>query len=196
MVVRVVACLVAFAASAPAASAKSCAGAQLRPGIASAAAIDAATLCLIDQVRSQHHVRPLRANATLGLVASSQVTNMVHANYFADVRPSGQTPMTLVGSTAYRAHAATIAIGQNLAWGTGAFATPAHIVAAWMASPPHRRVMLSSEYRDAGVGVTPTLPSVLGAGRIGGMYAVEFGVRYGSGAMLPPATVVGGAAAR
>ena len=110
-------------------------------------------------------------------MAASQVTSMVRWNYFADVRPSGQTPMSLVAVTRYPAHAAQFAVGQNIAWGTGSYTTPAHIVAEWMASPPHREIMLSGEYRDAGVAATPAVPAVLDARGSGATYAIEFGAR-------------------
>ncbi|HEY4896873.1 MAG TPA: CAP domain-containing protein [Solirubrobacteraceae bacterium] len=171
----VTAALAAIPAGAGASS--SCPGANLRPTGVNAAAIDAATLCLIAQIRLAHRLPPLRSNATLGTVAASQVSSMVRRNYFADVRPTGQTPMSLVGITTYKAHSAKIAVGQNIAWGNGGLASPARIVAAWMASPPHRAIMLSREYRDAGAGVTPQLPSVLHAGRHGAVYAIEFGAR-------------------
>jgi uncharacterized protein YkwD len=154
-----------------------CANAQLRPNGRNATAIDAATLCLIDRVRATHGLRALRSNAQLGTVAASQVTSMLRWNYFADVRPSGQTPLALIVVTRYRAHSASISVGQNIAWASGAYATPEHVVADWMASPPHREIMLSGEFRDAGVAVMSALPSVLHAGRRGAVYAVEFGAR-------------------
>ena len=157
-------------------AASACRGANLRPTGHNAAAIDAATICLIDQLRVARHLHRLRSNTDLGTVAWSQVSSMVHRNWFADVRPSGQTPMALVAVTRY-AHAASISIGQNIAWGTGGYSTPAGIVAAWMASPPHRQIMLSSEFQDAGAAAAPQLPSVLHAGRRGAIYAIEFGVR-------------------
>lgn len=159
------------------ASSPGCVGAYLRPNGTNAAAIGAATLCLIDQVRASRGLRTLRPNPALRGVAAGQAYGMLRWNYFADVRPSGQTPMGLVSGTAYRRHAAHLAVGQNIAWGTGSFATPAHIVAEWMASPPHRQIMLTSVYRDAGVGVTAALPSVLRAGSHGSVYVVEFGAR-------------------
>jgi uncharacterized protein YkwD len=158
-------------------AAASCPNANLRPNGSNAAAIDAATLCLVDQIRRSYRLRPLRANPELGTVAASQVSSMVHRNYFADVRPTGQTPMALVGTTRYKSHAAVISVGQNIAWGSGGLASPARIVAAWMASPPHRAIMLSGEYHDAGAAVAPELPSVLHAGRRGAVYAIEFGAR-------------------
>jgi uncharacterized protein YkwD len=154
-----------------------CANGGLQPNGSNTTAVERATLCLIDRMRSHHGRHALHANHQLGTVAQSQVASMLRWNYFADVRPSGQTPLALVGVTAYRSHAAFLSVGQNIAWASGSAATPAHIVAEWMASPPHRAIMLSGEYRDAGVAVVPALPSVLGAGSRGAVWAVEFGVR-------------------
>ncbi len=147
------------------------------PSSADAAAVDSATLCLVNQIRAAHRLHPLRANRYLLGVAASQVTTMVSWDYFADVRPSGQTPLSLVGITRYPAHSAAFAVGQNIAWGTGSYASPAHIVAEWMASPPHSEVILTAKYRDAGVGVKPAVPGVLGRGRSGATYAMELAVR-------------------
>ena len=37
-------------------------------------------------------------------------------------------------------------VGENLAWGKGKHGTPAAIVAAWMASPGHREMILTGEH--------------------------------------------------
>ena len=168
------------AAADPRASAAAgpCPGATLEPNASDGAAVDAATLCLVNAVRAAHHLHALRANGQLAKVATSQVASMIRWDYFADVRPTGQTPLSLVGVTRYPAHTAGFAVGQNIAWGTAAFASPEHIVAEWMASPPHRAIILTSGYRDAGVAVDPALPGVLRAGRRGATYAMEFGVRH------------------
>jgi uncharacterized protein YkwD len=178
LVVGLLACAGALVVEPLAARASSgCANRGLHPDAANAVAVERATLCLIDRVRSHYGRHALRANAQLGTVARSQVSSMLRWNYFADLRPSGQTPLALVAGTPYRSHAAFIAVGQNIAWASGSAATPEHIVAEWMASPPHRAIMLTGEYRDAGVAVMPALPSVLGAGSRGAVWAVEFGVR-------------------
>jgi uncharacterized protein YkwD len=154
-----------------------CANRELHANAGTAASVERATLCLIDRVRTRHGRQALRANAPLGAVAHSQVASMLRWNYFADLRPSGLTPLALVAGTPYRAHAEFIAVGQDIAWASAGAATPAHIVADWMASPPHRAIILAAEYRDAGVAVTSALPSALGAGSSGAVWAVEFGVR-------------------
>jgi uncharacterized protein YkwD len=176
-------------ASAPATSTQRkstpCANANLLPTAANTAAVDAATLCLIDHVRTASHLRPLRFNPELQAVAATQVSEMVRWNYFADNSPSGQTPATLIEATSYAAHATRLATGQNIAWGTGVDATPAFVVAAWMSSPPHRELILTAAYRDAGVSATPAVPSVVESAP-GATYAVEFGAR-GRGAKHAPA---------
>ena len=154
-----------------------CAGANLHPTATNAVAVDAATLCLVNEVRSAHGLRPVHANRVLRRVAASQVSSMVRSDYFADDRPTGQTPLSLVAVTRYPVHAAEFAVGENIAWGTGSSTTPAHIVAEWMASTPHREIMLSTQYRDAGVAVTPAVPAILNASHHGATYAIEFGMR-------------------
>ena len=157
---------------------RECGGAQLRPNARDLAAVESATLCLVNSLRVTHDAPALRTNDVLGEVAASQIDAMLSEDYFADVSPSGQTALGLVEATTYPAHAASFAIGQNLAWGSGGDVTPAHIVAEWMASAPHRTIMLSEEYRDAGVAVSPGAPALLDAPPPDATYAFEFGARF------------------
>jgi uncharacterized protein YkwD len=157
--------------------ARACAGGSIAPSSSDALSVERATLCLINQIRAAHHLAPLRGNPMLGTVATSQVAAMVALDYFADRRPSGLTPLTLVTHTAYP-NRAQVSVGQTIAWGTGIDARASEIVTAWMQSPPHRRIILTSEYRDAGVAVIPAVPAVVKAGGAGATYAMEFGVRH------------------
>jgi uncharacterized protein YkwD len=154
-----------------------CTYANLRPTPADTAIVDKTTLCLIDQVRAAYHLPPLLSNQELQAVARSQATNMVRHDYFGDDSPSGQTPGTLIAELPYGAHSATLSTAQNVGWGTSSAATPAGMLTAWMSSPSHRAVILTGEFRDAGIGVSPAVPSILGHGASGATYAVEFAVR-------------------
>jgi uncharacterized protein YkwD len=154
-----------------------CPGANLTPTAGDAPAVEKATLCLIDNLRAAYRRGPLRANRELQNVATTQVDDMVHWNYFADDRPPEETPASLIEATRYPAHSARLSTGQNIGWGTGAEATPAQMVAAWMASPPHRELILLGAYREAGVGVAPAVPSVLAQPLPGATYAIEFAAR-------------------
>jgi len=154
-----------------------CAGANLSPTAANAPRVASATLCLINQVRRAYGLRPLRANAELRKLASSQVHDMVSWNYFADDRPPGLTPIALVSKTRYITHATKLSVGQNIGWGTGEYATPAGMVAAWIASPGHLENIVTSEYREVGVGITPAVPARFKPELPGATYAMEFAVR-------------------
>ncbi|HEV3047757.1 MAG TPA: CAP domain-containing protein [Solirubrobacteraceae bacterium] len=151
-----------------------CPGEHSMPTGANLKALDAATLCLIDRLRAAHGLSPLRPNGELARVAGAAARAMVREDYFADVGPSGRTPMSLVASTHYRP---PVAVGQNIAWGTGANATPARVVAAWLASPAHREIMLDPQYVAAGAGAVPAVPALLHPNGRGATYVLELGAR-------------------
>jgi uncharacterized protein YkwD len=153
-----------------------CAGASLEPTPTDLAAVDAATLCLVDRLRAAHGLAPLRFNPALAAAAAHKVARMLNLDYFADADPAHLTPLSLVIATPYRNRAHAVSVGQNIAWGTGSDATPASVVATWMSSPPHRAIMLARGFRDAGVAASPAVPPVMSnAG--GATYAMEFGTR-------------------
>jgi len=156
-----------------------CANSNLRPNGSNLRAVDAATVCLIDQVRRSRGLSPLRPNRSLHGVAANQSAEMVLGDYFGDNSRSGRTPLQRIATTRYRKHARGISTAQNIGWGTGTDATPAAIVAAWMASPPHRRIMLSTGFHDVGVGAAPAAPATLAEGQSGATYTVDFGARLG-----------------
>lgn len=155
----------------------SCPNADLQPTRSNLAAIDAATFCLIEQVRVAHHLQPLRFNEPLQSVAAGQARDMVAGNYFGDNSISGLTPMQRILATPYPSHAKRVNSAQNIGWATGPLATPAAMVAAWMHSPPHRAIILTAHFRDVGIGVTPAAPSSLAQGLGGATYTLEFGQR-------------------
>ncbi len=167
----------ALARGAASTASAACRGAHLRPTRANLAAVDAATACLIDRARGAAHLHALRANGSLQRVAAKQSREMVLGDYFGDDSRSGRTPLQRIVATRYLRHTALLSTAQNIGWGTDAQATPEAIVAAWMRSPAHREIVLTDEFRDIGVGVSPAAPAALAAGRPGATYTVEFGVR-------------------
>jgi len=179
LLLGVIAPVLAAALTAARRPAQPCPGANVVPGAADAASVEQATECLINRVRASRGLRALRHNGVLQRVASGQVHQMVHWDYFAVVRPTGQTAAGLIASTHYAAHAHKLATGQNICWATGTETTPARIVSAWMHSAPHRAVILAARFRDIGAGMAPALPSVLSRGGRGAVYAVEFAARRG-----------------
>jgi uncharacterized protein YkwD len=57
--------------------------------------------------------------------------------------------------TAYLRGATSYRIGENIAWGTGHFATPRDTMNAWLHSAGHRQNILTPGYAELGVGYLP-----------------------------------------
>jgi uncharacterized protein YkwD len=161
------------------ASSTPCTGAGDVPDGRNSAVVDSATLCLMNRIRETYRLHPLRRNAALATIATGQARDMVRGDYFGDHSLSGQSPLARIMASSYSLAPSRIRLlaAQNIGWGTGPNSTPRGIVRAWMHSPPHRAIILTGAYRDVGVGVAPTIPSVLGSSWTAGTYAVEFGAR-------------------
>jgi hypothetical protein len=80
-----------------------------------------------------------------------------------------------VRASGYLRDVAWWGLGETLSWGAGLCSTPASIVAGWLDSPSHRRVMLSRRYVEVGVGVELGVPFAP-APASGATYAAELGV--------------------
>jgi uncharacterized protein YkwD len=154
-----------------------CQNTGLTPEPANLALIRTAVLCLINTERAQNGREPLQANARLEAAAESHGKEMVAANYFDHVSPSGLTPVQRVRQTGYIPSSEVgYVIGENLAWGTLTLSTPAAIVAAWIASPEHLANVLEAKYQDTGIDVEAELPASLAEGVQGALYTQEFGI--------------------
>jgi uncharacterized protein YkwD len=154
-----------------------CQNTEARPEAGNIDAVDAATLCLVNQVRARSGELPLAPNADLQEAALEHSREMVSDNYFAHVSPGGETPLQRVQGTGYVPNEQDgYTVGENIAWGTLQLSTPAAIVAAWVASPEHLANILDSSYRDTAVGVAPQAPPSLSDGNPGAVYSQEFGV--------------------
>ena len=160
---------------APAAAAQGCADAAITVTAATATRAARSVLCLFNVQRTAAGLAPLSANPSLGQVAARYARAMVRSHFFAHVSPGGSTLLSRVARTSYLRGAGNWALGEDIAWGTAAYSTPQAIVAAWMASPPHRRNILEPSFRDAGIGVRRGVPSP-GAGD-GATYVADFGLR-------------------
>jgi uncharacterized protein YkwD len=155
----------------------SCQNTELIPTQGNLDLIRAAVLCLINRVRAQNGESPLVLNPQLEEAAEGHSHELVSADYFDHVSPSGVTPVDRIRDTGYiPSENVGYVIGENLAWGTLNLATPQSVVDAWIASPGHLANILEAQYTDTGLGVTPAVPPSLSGGESGATYAQEFGV--------------------
>jgi len=151
----------------------SCPNPSLAPAAASLGAVSTATLCLLNGERADHGLAPLAVDEKLGAAASAYARDLVAGSYFSHTGRDGSDVLDRVTAAGYLADAEGWRIGENLAWGTGALATPGAILRAWMNSPGHRDNILNPAYREIGVGVAvgnPAQPDGSGA-----TYATAFG---------------------
>jgi uncharacterized protein YkwD len=97
----------------------------------------------MNQVRTAHGVRPLRADSRLERAARSHSSKMLRVGVF--FHGAFNARIRSVGIRAPR-------VGENLAWSVGRLARAQAIVRMWLASPSHRRNLLDGGYRLVGVG--------------------------------------------
>jgi uncharacterized protein YkwD len=167
--------VVLIAASMPTAAhaASGCAGRNSSPAELGAPAVRTTTLCLINAKRRANGLRPLRQATKLVRAARRHSRDMVAHRYFAHDSRSGVGFSARIARTGWMRGRHRWSVGENLAWGGGARSTPRQIVAAWMASPGHRRNILQRGFHVIGIGVASGMP-VAGGGP-GATYTADFG---------------------
>lgn len=154
----------------PPAPASPCgAGASAHASQATSAAFRNATLCLLNRERTAHGRRPLRMNGRLSRAALRHSRSMVARRFFAH-----GSFVSRIRRAGYMRGARRWRVGENIAWGSGDRASPQAIVRAWMASPGHRRNILSG-YREIGIGIQAGAP--IGGASDAATYTTDFGRR-------------------
>jgi uncharacterized protein YkwD len=128
------------------------------PFEANPTAVREAMLCELGAVRDRRDARRLRGNAQLDVAASRHAADMYERRYFSHVSPGGSD----LGDRARRADFAqrgcSWAVGEVLAWGVGTSSTARGIVRAWLRSPSHRRIIVSDDYGQVGLGMQVGTP--------------------------------------
>jgi len=152
---------------------EACQDPELAPSAESISQVEAVTLCLLNGERADRGLPALRADPKLARAALGHAQDMVAHSYFAHEGRDGSDIEKRIGATGYIPTDRRWTIGENLAWGTGALATPKSIVNAWMNSEGHRANILQADYRDIGFGIAPGNPKALNG--FGATYATEFG---------------------
>jgi uncharacterized protein YkwD len=96
----------------------------------------------MNSARASHGLAPLRVDVRLLRAARGHSADMLHRQYFAHGSVAGR-------ALAQGAHGPVF--GEDLAWATGL--TAQWVVDRWLASPPHRAVMLRPGFRRVGIGI-------------------------------------------
>jgi uncharacterized protein YkwD len=165
----------ALATPAAASAATPCAGADLMPTSDNVVALRDATLCLVNEQRSRHGRKALTSSPQLRKVAQDYSRAMVRQRFFDHVSPGGSTLLSRVRrGTTYLSGVSGYALGENIAWGSGEYATPRQTVKSWMESTGHRANILNRAFRHIGVGVAFGAPEDA-QGMPAATYTTDFG---------------------
>jgi uncharacterized protein YkwD len=168
--------LAALAFAAPAHAAASCPGADAVPTTPGLAQARQATLCLLNDERRRHALRPIHANVHLRSAAQAYASTMVRHTFFSHVSPGGSTLLHRVRRTPYQLGTrSSWLIGENIAWGSGGQATPRAIVDAWLHSAGHRHNILRARFTHIGIGIAPGAPVAQSVGAAAATYVTDFG---------------------
>jgi uncharacterized protein YkwD len=159
----------AFVAAPVAAEAAECKGADTVPSATTHETH--ATLCLLNQQRRAHGLRPLRLDGKLNRAARAHARDMVAKRYFAHESKNGATFASRIKRTGWTKSRRSYTMGENIAWGGGSLSTPREIVRSWMGSAGHRANILARQFRFVGIGIAAATPE----GGDGGTYATDFG---------------------
>ena len=170
----VMAALAVFLFSAPSASAsEACSAANASASQASKRVLVRATLCVLNVQRARHDLRPLRLNRELSTAARRHSRAMVSGRFFSHDSAGGASFVDRIRDTGYLSGASSWFVGENIAYGSGDRSSPRSIGRAWMNSPPHRANILSTSFREIGIGLALGTP--VGGG--GATYTTDFGRR-------------------
>ena len=104
-------------------------------------------LSLINAERAKAHLGPFTTSDSLSLIADYHTSRMIEGNFFAHTDPYDRST---VSGRAGKFDYPYLKIGENLAAGQE---TPQQVVAEWLASEGHRKVLLDPDFREAGIGV-------------------------------------------
>lgn len=103
-------------------------------------------LLLTNQKRAENGAAPLSLDNRLSQAAAGKAMDMFFENYWAHNSPSGKTPWVFIRNAGY----SYVFAGENLAKG---FSNSQDVINAWMASPDHRKNMLSGNYKNVGFAI-------------------------------------------
>ncbi|HEY3764831.1 MAG TPA: CAP domain-containing protein [Gaiellales bacterium] len=104
----------------------------------------------INRVRQQYGLGAVRPSTLLHTIALRHSDDMILRDYFSHTSPSGQTLFDRIVSSGFVNGYSWVG-GETLAWGSGTLAGPATTVTAWLGSPEHRAILLSSRWTRIGI---------------------------------------------
>ena len=112
-----------------------------------------ALLYRINEVRVGHGLARVYPTLRLQRAAAHHSDDMMVRDYFSHTSPTGSSVYSRIVHSGFVSGYSWLG-GETLAWGNGSLATPDSTVHAWLESPEHRAIMLSSKFHWIGISRT------------------------------------------
>jgi uncharacterized protein YkwD len=133
---------------------------------------------LVNKERAKHGLARLRINAKLVSAARTHSADMGDRQYFQHDSPTGETWAARIVNHGYKRVGYRLwKAGENLFWGAGLYSSPVNVVDQWMASPAHRQVILTKDFRDLGVGAVEHADGFAGCASSVWFFTLDLGRR-------------------
>jgi uncharacterized protein YkwD len=123
------------------------AGAGARSGASFRGSTERVVLQLLNTIRRDHNLPSFTFSSALRSAAREHSADMLARHYFDHDSPNETFDHRI------RRHLDSSLVGEDIAWGTGRYASPEGLVNLWMHSAPHRRIILMRSLRRVGLGV-------------------------------------------
>jgi uncharacterized protein YkwD len=145
--------------------------------LSSATRFESQVLVELNAIRRDHGLLPLRASHALDLAADSHSQEMGAFGYFSHSSRNGSAFWKRIQRFYGAPSNGSWAVGENLLWSTTGIDAAAALK-LWMASPGHRKNILTARWREIGLSAVtvPGAPGVFG-GRDVVIITTDFGVR-------------------
>lgn len=127
----------------------------------------AATRCVINRVRADEGLPPLRFNRALGRAAVRHSRDQARRRYCSHSSLDGRLPVNRVIAAGYGTRRRHPVVSEDLACGPQLLATPVRVVKEWARSDDHRASLLDPRFVDAGIGIALVGRSVIFTAELG-----------------------------
>ena len=133
------------------------------------------TFALHNKIRRNHNLKPLCVHPKLQRAARAHSKDMIRRNYFSHTTKGGGTFSKRIKKFGYTPRGYKYyTVGENIAYGSGPYASPKSRMNGWMKSPGHRRNILNGKFREIGLG---TYTGTWKGNKNVTMYTADFGAR-------------------
>jgi uncharacterized protein YkwD len=144
------------------------------------ASLEVALVKALNRVRADAGLKPLRSSPSLRTAARGHSTAMLELGFFSHESADGTAFNERIRRHYTNRGWRTWSVGEALLASAGTTIEPDAIVEAWLESPPHRAIILSPTWHDAGIGAlyAPAAPKEFG-GSATIVVTADFGLREG-----------------